>query len=141
MGRRCEGVSCLFSPRVRADPPPPPSPAQLDLRSLTNFEIVGHPDGSTLDAQGLSRIFDMAYKSALTLKNVTLINGRAVDGGAIRARSRFPAGVAMSIATMMMVEASRLEIRGGAIRDCEATNDGGAVAAIGESAMFGDGSG
>jgi len=113
------------------------SGSQLDLRSLTNYEIVGHPDGSTLDAQGLSRIFDMAYKSALTLKNVTLINGRAVDGGAIRLLSRFPAGVELTMSTMMQVEASRLTIRGGAIRDCEATNDGGAVAAISESAMFG----
>ena len=115
---------------------------QLDLRTNTNFDIVGHPGGSTLDAQGSSRIFDLNYKAALTLKNVTLINGRATagptgpDGGAIRLLSRFPASVEVSM-NFNAAEAARLTILGGAIRDCEATNDGGAVAAIAASTMMG----
>ena len=114
----------------------PPS-AQLDVNSSTNFEIIGHPGGSTLDAQGLSRIFDLDYKAALTLKNVTLINGRAADGGAIRLRSRFPAGVELAADTIPQVEAARLAIMGGTIRDCEATNDGGAIALLAETTIFG----
>ena len=107
------------------------------MNSSTIFEIIGHPGGSTLDAQGLSRIFDLDYKAALTLKNVTLINGRATgDGGAIRKRSRMPPGLGMSALNMNHVQAARLTILGGAIRDCEATNDGGAVAAIADSAMM-----
>ena len=115
---------------------------QLDLRTNTNFDIVGHPGGSTLDAQGSSRIFDLNYKAALTLKNVTLINGRATagptgpDGGAIRLLSRFPASVEVSM-NFNAAEAARLTILGGAIRDCEATHDGGAVAAIAASTMMG----
>ena len=108
------------------------------MNSSTIFEIIGHPGGSTLDAQGLSRIFDLDYKAALTLKNVTLINGRATgDGGAIRLRSRFPAGVMLAAETMPQVEAARLAIMGGTIRDCEATNDGGAIALLAETTMFG----
>ena len=115
----------------------PPSPAQVDLRTNTVYEIIGHPGGSTLDAQGLSRIFDLDYKAALTLKNVTLINGRADDGGAIRLRSRLLPGAPVEMA-IITVEAARLAIRGGAIRDCEATNDGGAIAAIAEANMYGN---
>ena len=107
------------------------------MRTNTVYEIVGHPGGSTLDAQGGSRIFDLNYKGALTLKNVTLINGRATgDGGAIRLRSRMPPGLGMSAINMNHAQAARLTIRGGAIRDCEATNDGGAVAAIADSTMM-----
>ena len=112
------------------------------MRTDTNFDIVGHPGGSTLDAQGSSRIFDLNYKAVLTLKNVTLINGRATagptgpDGGAIRLRSRFPEGTEVSM-NFNQAEAARLTILGGAIRDCEATNDGGAVAAIASSTIMG----
>ena len=112
------------------------------MRTNTNFDIVGHPGGSTLDAQGSSRIFDLNYKAALTLKNVTLINGRATagptgpDGGAIRLLSRFPPGEQVAM-NFNAAEASRLTVLGGAIRNCEATNDGGAVAAIAASTMMG----
>ena len=119
----------------------PPSPAQVDLRTNTVYEIIGHPGGSTLDAQGLSRIFDLDYKAALTLKNVTLINGRADHGGAIRLRSRLLAGTEGMPISVATAEAARLTIRGGAIRDCEATNDGGAVAVISEASMFGGAAG
>ena len=115
------------------------------MRTNTNYEIVGHPGGSTIDAQGLdaatdSRIFYLDYKAALTLKNVTLINGRATDGGAIRLRSRFPPD-AVGAEAIPAAEAARLTIFGGAIRDCEATNDGGAVAVLAEAAMFGSAAG
>jgi hypothetical protein len=124
---------------------PPPSPAQLVVRTNTNFEIIGHPGGSTLDAQSISRVFDVDYKGALTLKNVTLINGLADDGGAIRLRSRFRTDVPED-GWYIAAEAARLAIFGGAIfggaiRDCEATNDGGAVAALAEAAMFGSAAG
>jgi hypothetical protein len=71
---------------------------------------------------------------------VTLVNGRAADGGAIRGRSRFPAGIEFTgPEALPHGEAARLAIVGGAIRDCEATNDGGAIALIGEATMFGAG--
>ena len=71
---------------------------------------------------------------------MTLVNGRAADGGAIRGRSRIPADIEFTGAEAMPHgEAARLAIMGGAIRDCEATNDGGAIALIGESTMFGAG--
>ena len=72
---------------------------------------------------------------------MTLVNGRAADGGAIRGRSRFPAGIELTgPEAMAHSEAARLAIMGGAIRDCEATNDGGAIALIGESgSMLGAG--
>ena len=71
---------------------------------------------------------------------MTLVNGHAADGGAIRGRSRIPAGIEFTgPETMPQAEAARLAIMGGAIRDCEATNDGGAIALIGESTMFGAG--
>ena len=72
---------------------------------------------------------------------MTLVNGRAADGGAIRGRSRFPAGIELTgPEAMAHSEATRLAIMGGAIRDCEATNDGGAIALIGESgSMMGAG--
>ena len=119
-----------------------PPPAQLDVRTNTNFEIIGHPGGSTIDAQGLSggttsRIFALDYLAALTLKNVTLINGRATDGGAIWLRSRLPPGLEISAMTFNQAEASRLTILGGAIRDCEATNDGGAIVALAEASILG----
>ena len=69
---------------------------------------------------------------------MTLVNGRAADGGAIRGRSRNPAGLELTgTEAIPHVEATRLAIMGGAIRDCEATNDGGAIALIGEATMFG----
>ena len=70
---------------------------------------------------------------------MTLVNGRAADGGAIRGRSRFPPDLELTgTEAMPQAEVARLAIMGGAIRDCEATNDGGAVALIGESGtMFG----
>ena len=110
------------------------------MRTNTNFEIIGHPGGSTLDAQNISRVFDVDYRGALTLKNVTLINGLADDGGAIRLRSRYNTDVPLE-ASVPAAEAARLAIFGGAIRDCEATNDGGAVAALAETAMFGSAAG
>ena len=72
---------------------------------------------------------------------MTLVNGRAADGGAIRGRSRIPADIEFTGAEAMPHgEAARLAIMGGAIRDCEATNDGGAIALIGESgSMLGAG--
>lgn len=71
---------------------------------------------------------------------MTLVNGRAADGGAIRGRSRFPAGIELTgPEAMPHGEAARLAIMGGAIRDCEATNDGGAIALIGEATMLGAG--
>ena len=142
MARRCEGLAIAPCPQPQSPPAllklTRPPPAQLDLRTNTVFEIVGHPDGSTLNAQGLSRIFDLDYKAALTLKNVTLVNGRAADGGAIRGRSRYPTGIELTgTEAIPHGEAARLAIMGGAIRDCEATNDGGAIALIGEATMFG----
>ena len=130
----------MTSPESPPPPPPTPSPAQLVVRTNTNFEIIGHPGGSTLDAQSISRVFDVDYKGALTLKNVTLINGLADDGGAIRLRSRFRSDVPQQ-ASIPAAEVARLAIFGGAIRDCEATNDGGAVAALAEAAMFGSAAG
>ena len=85
----------------------------------------------------MSRIFDMDYKSALTLKKVTLVNGLAVDGGAIRMRSRAPEGMSQVATEMHLNEATRLTIRGGAIRDCEATGDGGAISHKSGDMMFG----
>ena len=71
---------------------------------------------------------------------MTLVNGRAADGGAIRGRSRFPPGIEVTGSEAMAhSEPARLAVMGGAIRDCEATNDGGAIALIGESTMFGAG--
>ena len=72
---------------------------------------------------------------------MTLVNGRAADGGAIRGRSRNPPGLELTgTEAMAHVEAARLAIMGGAIRDCEATNDGGAIALMGESgSMLGAG--
>ena len=119
-----------------------PPPAQLDVRTNTNFEIIGHVGGSTLDAQGSSRIFDLDYRGALTLINVTLINGFAdTDGGAIRLRTRYPVGQEVNGEALPTPEAARLTMQGGAIRDCEATNDGGAVAVISEASMFGGAAG
>ena len=114
----------------------PLSPAQLEVRTNTNIEIVGHPGGSTLDAQTLSRIFNLDWRAALTLKNVTLINGRAADGGAIKLRSRTLPG-ASSSEDLPAGHYARLAILGGAIRNCEATINGGAIAAVAESALFG----
>lgn len=112
------------------------------MRSFTVFEIHGHPDGSsTLDAQGMSRIFDMDYKSGLTLKKVTLINGLADNGGAIRMRSRAATGMSQVATDIHLNEATRLTIRGGAIRDCEATGDGGAIAHLSNDIMFGGAAG
>jgi hypothetical protein len=110
--------------------------AQLEVRTNTNIEIVGHPGGSTLDAQMFSRIFNLDWRAALTLKNVTLINGRAADGGAIKLRSRTLPG-ASSSEDLPAGHYSRLAILGGAIRDCEATINGGAISAVAESALFG----
>tara|TARA_B100000795_G_scaffold145759_1_gene109198 strand:- start:102 stop:581 length:480 start_codon:yes stop_codon:yes gene_type:complete len=111
------------------------------VRTNTVYEIIGHPGGSTLDAQGQSRVIDMDYLSQLSLKNVTLINGRADDGGAIRMRSRMPVDVELTIETMTMAEATRLTFRGGAIRNCEATNDGGAIATTLTETIFGGAAG
>ena len=111
------------------------------MRTNTVYEIIGHPGGSTLDAQGQSRVIDMDYLSQLSLKNVTLINGRADDGGAIRMRSRMPVDVELTIETMTMAEATRLTFRGGAIRNCEATNDGGAIATTLTETIFGGAAG
>ena len=111
------------------------------------YHIIGHSGGSTLDAQGLSRVIDMDYWSQLSLKNVTLINGRADNGGAIRLRSRMPVGLLdVEITrplseTMAMAEATRLTFRGGAIRNCEATNDGGAIATLVTQTVFGGAAG
>ena len=112
------------------------------MRTNTNFEIIGHPGGSTIDAQGLntstdSRIFDLDHRAALTLKNVTLINGRATDGGAIRLLSRPTQTGDGSARDLVAAEAARLVIFGGAIRDCEATNDGGAIVALAEASILG----
>ena len=116
----------------------PPFPAQIDLHTNTNYKIVGHPGGSTLDAQGLSRVLDLDYKATLMLKDVTLINGRADDGGAMRVRSRMKPGTEdAGWMAMITAQAARLEMRGGAIRNCEATNDGGAIATITATTMFG----
>ena len=105
------------------------------------YHIVGHPGGSTLDAQGLSRVIDMDYWSQLSLQNVTLINGRADNGGAIRLRSRMPVGIEVNSDTMIQAEATRLTFRGGAIRNCEATNDGGAIATLVTQTIFGGAAG
>ena len=114
-----------------------PSPAQLDMRTNTVYEIIGHSGGSMLDAQGLSRVIDMNYNSQLTLNNVTLINGRADDGGAIRTHSRIPPLDLDSMSMMTHAEETRLTFRGGAIRNCEATNDGGAIATLVAETIFG----
>ena len=141
MARRCDATCPHHLPAPAPHPVrSPPSPAQLVVRTNTNFEIIGHPGGSTLDAQNISRVFDVDYRGALTLKNVTLINGLADDGGAIRLRSRFNADVPLE-ASVPAAEVARLVIFGGAIRDCEATNDGGAVAALAEAALFGSAAG
>jgi hypothetical protein len=147
VARRCDATCphhlpapARDEPRESTPPPPTPSPAQLVVRTNTNFEIIGHPGGSTLDAQNISRVFDVDYRGALTLKNVTLINGLADDGGAIRLRSRYNTDVPLE-ASVPATEAARLAIFGGAIRDCEATNDGGAVAALAEAALFGSAAG
>ena len=105
------------------------------------YHIIGHPGGSTLDAQGLSRVIDMDYWSQLSLQNVTLINGRADNGGAIRLRSRMPDGVEVNFDTVIQAEATRLTFRGGAIRNCEATNDGGAIATVITQTIFGGAAG
>ena len=105
------------------------------------YHIIGHSGGSTLDAQGLSRVIDMDYLSQLSLQNVTLINGRADNGGAIRLRSRMPVGLVVTSETMTMAEATRLTFRGGAIRNCEATNDGGAIATLVTQTIFGGAAG
>ena len=69
---------------------------------------------------------------------MTLVNGRAADGGAIRGRSRNPPGIELTgTEAMPHAEVARLAVMGGEIRDCEATNDGGAIALIGEATMFG----
>ena len=110
------------------------------MRTNTNFLIIGHSGGSMIDAHNKSRVFDLDYRGALTLKNVTLINGLADDGGGIRLRSRYRTDVPAS-ASIPAGEAARLTMFGGAIRDCEATNHGGAVAMIAEAALFGSAAG
>ena len=136
-GTQARGRALPSPPTYLVRSYPPACLSQLEVRTQTNYEIIGDSGGSTLDAQSLSRIFDLDYKAALTLKNVTLINGRADDGGAIRLRSRMQPGAAATAEAIIGAEASRLAIRGGAIRDCKATNDGGAIAAIAEATMFG----
>ena len=111
--------------------------AQLELREKTVTEIVGHPSGSTIDAQSLSRIFDQAPDAQLTLKNVILINGRADYGGAIRIDMSFPAGMTISPMTAHHLKASRLTMKDSAIRNCQATIDGGAIASKPQVFAFG----
>ena len=99
--------------------------AHLDILTRRNVKIIGHPDGSILDAQGLSRHFDVGYGAKLILIGVTLINGYSDYGGAIRVPIGYiPAGVRLTSRNM---EIARLQLEKCEIRNCTATADGGAL--------------
>ena len=66
--------------------------SELTIREKTSVFIIGHPSGSTLDAQTSSRIFNVEAHGQLQVENVNLINGRADYGGAVKALSALPAG-------------------------------------------------
>ena len=102
--------------------------AQLNISAQQVIEIHGHSTGSTLDAQALSRVFDVAPDAQLTLQGVTLVNGRADNGGCLRVSTTFPGGASVTGMTMHHTLAGRVTMRNGAMRGCQATNNGGGIA-------------
>ncbi|MFL6255926.1 MAG: Ig-like domain-containing protein [Pyrinomonadaceae bacterium] len=54
-----------------------------DLDVTDNLIITGHPDGTTIDANDLDRVFHVHPGATLTLRNIHITNGRWPDGGGI----------------------------------------------------------
>jgi hypothetical protein len=52
-----------------------------DLDVTDNLTIIGHPDGTTIDAADLDRVFHVHPGVTLTLVNIHLTNGRGNGGG------------------------------------------------------------
>ncbi|MGH7129467.1 MAG: choice-of-anchor Q domain-containing protein, partial [Planctomycetaceae bacterium] len=90
-----------------------------DLDIADNLRIIGDPDGNAaIDANALDRIFDVLPGVSLELVNITVTNGVANDGGAIRNRGM-------------------LTVTGGAIRDSHATFLGGGLFNDGDATLTG----
>ena len=54
-----------------------------DLDVTDNLTIIGHPDGTTIDAADLDRVFHVHAGVTLTLRNIHITNGRWPNGGGI----------------------------------------------------------
>ena len=54
-----------------------------DLDVTDSLTITGHPDGTTIDAADLDRVFHVHPGATLTLRNIHITNGRWPDGGGI----------------------------------------------------------
>ncbi|HEX7314493.1 MAG TPA: Ig-like domain-containing protein [Pyrinomonadaceae bacterium] len=54
-----------------------------DLDVTGDLIITGHPDGTTIDAADLDRVFHVHPGATLTLRNIHITNGRYPSGGAI----------------------------------------------------------
>ena len=54
-----------------------------DLDVTDDLIITGHPDGTTIDANDLDRVFHVHPGVTLTLRNIHITNGRYPSGGGI----------------------------------------------------------
>ncbi len=52
-----------------------------DLDITSDITIIGHPDGTTIDANDIDRIFDVHPGATLTLQNIHVRNGTGLGGG------------------------------------------------------------
>jgi len=52
-----------------------------DLDITDDLTIIGHPDGTTIDAADLDRIFDIHPGVVVTLRNIHITNGTGLGGG------------------------------------------------------------
>ncbi|HVE72391.1 MAG TPA: cadherin-like domain-containing protein [Thermoanaerobaculia bacterium] len=52
-----------------------------DLDITSDITIVGHPDGTIIDAADLDRVFDVHPGGTLTLQNIHVRNGTGLGGG------------------------------------------------------------
>lgn len=89
-----------------------------DLDVTDNLIITGHPDGTTIDAADLDRVFHVHPGVTLTLRNIHITNGRWPSGGAI------------------LVEGGTLNLENCTVSNSYAfMGDGGAIAVTGNGVL------
>lgn len=89
-----------------------------DLDVTDNLIITGHPDGTTIDAADLDRVFHVHPGVTLTLRNIHITNGRWPEGGAI------------------LVEGGTLNLENCTVSNSYAfMGDGGAIAVTGNGVL------
>ena len=76
---------------------------QIECRSNFKVTVASSGEGATLDGQGRTGLFYLKYGCSLTLRGLTLVNGRAESGGVVLAEL-----------------AGDVEIIGSTVKDCSA---------------------